>query len=47
MITKSSYQNQDLKIDKFGQFWFNHMNVVEIQYLAGYKGVKNIPTNKI
>jgi hypothetical protein len=36
-------QNQDLKIDKFGQFWFNHMNVVEVQYLAGYEGVKNIP----
>ena len=36
-------QNQNLKIDKFGQFWFDHMNVVEIQYLAGYEGVKNIP----
>jgi len=36
-------QNQDLKIDKFGQFWFNHMNLVEVQYLAGYEGVKNIP----
>ena len=36
-------QNQDLKIDKFGQFWFNHMNVVEVQYLAGYEGIKNIP----
>jgi len=36
-------QNQDLKIDKFGQFWFNHMNVVEVQYLAGYEGVKDIP----
>lgn len=36
-------QNQDLKIDRFGQFWFNHMNVVEVQYLAGYEGVKNVP----
>jgi len=36
-------QNQDLKIDRFGQFWFNHMNVVEVQYLAGYEGVKNAP----
>lgn len=36
-------QNQDLKIDRFGQFWFNHMNVVEVQYLAGYEGIQDIP----
>jgi len=36
IATKKDIQNQDLKVDKFGQFWFHHMNLVEVQYLAGY-----------
>jgi len=41
--TREDIQNQDLKIDKFGQFWFNHMNLVEVQYLAGYEKTEKTP----
>tara|TARA_R100000008_G_scaffold86780_2_gene81569 strand:+ start:3250 stop:7242 length:3993 start_codon:yes stop_codon:yes gene_type:complete len=28
--------DKNMFVDKFGQFWFNHQNLGEIEYLAGY-----------
>tara|TARA_R110000824_G_scaffold67377_5_gene174514 strand:+ start:53986 stop:57969 length:3984 start_codon:yes stop_codon:yes gene_type:complete len=39
--------NKNMFVDKFGQFWFNHVNLGEIQYLAGYKRTKKPPPIKI
>ena len=40
LILPEDIQNQDMKIDKFGQFWFNHMNIAEVQYLHGYRSAQ-------
>jgi len=29
--------DKNMSIDKFGQFWFNHQNLGEVEYLNGYK----------
>jgi len=45
LILPEDVQDQDMKIDKFGQFWFNHMNIAEVQYLHGYERT-TVPTGK-
>ena len=34
-------------MDRFGQFWFNHQNLGEIEYLAGYETTTAVPPIEI
>ena len=48
-LSDPGWRDQDMKIDKFGQFWFNHMNVAEVQFFVGFEqtelpGKKDKPT---
>ena len=46
--TQEKYiQDQNMNINKFGNFWFDHMNIVEIQYLEGYEKTEKIQKIKI
>ena len=44
--SEEDIKDQDLKINKFGQFWFYHMNLIEVQYLAGYESTKPVSEYK-
>jgi hypothetical protein len=46
-IQKKQVQDQNMNINKFGNFWFDHMNIVKIQYLEGYEKTEKIPKIKM
>jgi hypothetical protein len=36
-------KNQTMFLNKFGEFWFKHQNIVEVEYLQGYLATSKIP----
>jgi len=36
-------KNQTMFLNRFGEFWFKHQNIVEVEYLQGYLATSKIP----
>ena len=40
-VFDTTSKQKSMFINKFGQFWFKHQNLVEIEYLSGHDTIKN------
>jgi hypothetical protein len=46
LVQEESIEDQNMRLHKFGQFWFDHMNLVEVQYLSGYETTQKAVESK-